>query len=937
MMKAACSERDSRVPVIIRIAGLPACALEPFGSPRCAKELQAVRGLLAELTDARSALADRIYVAVPGTDAALRRVLLAARRDCFNGRPFNPYRSKPEWTALREKSGALADRVVELEERLTAARGGMEAEHGRQREREREHLLAVLADRSLLRGIALASPVAVENLHRLRAVPPSRYGRKETRLQETFLRYVTRAACKLSPYSTLTRVGLGTLRDDLPPGTALLHGGEWEGRSLLRVKRYVLDQLWDLLRVYPPFREGLKAVLNETIEPVEGDRYRFLRPGGWDLEPTAGHFRFQPAALVKVSLDGPVVRWLLRELPHRRPTYGELRGFLDREIDPAAAPRGVRTTLDRLIQIGFVCLLPPWPAHASHLEADILRCLDTLPDPGLAPVTEVLRRLTGLEAGFPAAAEPARRAQEMDEAIDDLWVAASPLAGLEPGAQRSRLPTGNFYEDVFLHRASSSGELFQMSKQDVEEIRRSLSPVVRLQALYDRRHDFLLTLAAFMAERWPGRREVRILELFGEVQPLWQEYIRFTYAWRAAADALATFNPFGLAVLAGLRRLREEVWQQTARCVEPSSEGLRLRGNALAAAVAAIPEPLAATVGGCFFFQPVGLGCRHWVVNRIHEGTGRWGSRFTAVMDPEARRAYTDRFTARSWDERGDELLDITWPQGDTLNVHPAQTRRRLGLPGQRIGLPVSRRVSLTSLRVRRREEGLPPELVDGAGRRCRPVHLGGAGYDFVPTPLKILALFGAAEMQLLFPSWEESAGEGVRVRERLTLDNLILRRKRWRVETDKLLERLGPAGEAEAFEAINLWRLDRSIPDRVFVRERVHDRRRDDRYKPQYIDFTSPLLVEVFQSTLRHNREVLTFEELMPAPDLALRDARGRSWAVEILLDELAAQPLAPSAAVRTVSPCDSTASVSQAEPAWLTHTEEPYAEDQKGRAIGF
>src|SRR5215216_5204675 len=160
------SEHGSRVPVIVRIAGLPASTLAPFGSALCSERLRAVRDLRAELGGVRSALSDRLYTAVPAADAALRRVLLAARRDCFNGRSFAPYRARPEWSALCEKGGTLAVRAAELEERLTAACAELAAEHDRQRERERKHLLAVLADQSLLRGIALASPDAVENLQR---------------------------------------------------------------------------------------------------------------------------------------------------------------------------------------------------------------------------------------------------------------------------------------------------------------------------------------------------------------------------------------------------------------------------------------------------------------------------------------------------------------------------------------------------------------------------------------------------------------------------------------------------------------------------------------------------------------------------------------------------------------------------------------------------
>jgi len=296
-------------------------------------------------------------------------------------------------------------------------------------------------------------------------------------------------------------------------------------------------------------------------------------------------------------------------------------------------------------------------------------------------------------------------------------------------------------------------------------------------------------------------------------------------------------------------------------------------------------------------------------------------------MDARTRRAYTDHFTARSWDERGDELLDVTCPQGDTLNVHAAQTWRRLDLPGQWLDLPPARRVSLGSLSVRRQAEGLPPELVDGYGRRCRPAHLGGAGYEHVPTPLKILALFGPGETRLTFPSRDERVSEDVVLRPRLTLDNLVLRRRRWRVALPPLLQKLEGVGEAEAFTVLNLWRLERGLPERAFILERVHQERRDDLYKPQYLDFTSPLMAAVFRASLRHNREFLTFEEVLPTSGQALRDGSGRRWAVEILLDELATRsPVLGNNKVHRLA-ASQVASHSQAEPARLTDLEELHA----------
>ena len=62
--------------------------------------------------------------------------------------------------------------------------------------------------------------------------------------------------------------------------------------------------------------------------------------------------------------------------------------------------------------------------------------------------------------------------------------------------------------------------------------------------------------------------------------------------------------------------------------------------------------------------------------------------------------------------------------------------------------------------------------------------------------------------------------------------------------------------------------------------------------YKPQYLDFTSPLFVEVFRSALRINGDPLTFEEALPLSDDLPQGPGGERWAVELQLDTL---PLGP------------------------------------------
>src|SRR4029077_1983751 len=100
---------------------------------------------------------------------------------------------------------------------------------------------------------------------------------------------------------------------------------------------------------------------------------------------------------------------------------------------------GARAVVDRLGQVGFLCLLPPWPAHTGHLENEILRVLEPLPaDAGLAPWVAVWRPLVDLQAGFPADSAPARSARDMERLVEDLRLSAETPARPAPDQRRHR-------------------------------------------------------------------------------------------------------------------------------------------------------------------------------------------------------------------------------------------------------------------------------------------------------------------------------------------------------------------------------------------------------------------------------------------------------------------------------------------------------------------
>jgi hypothetical protein len=876
-------------PFIARVAGLPALTLEPFRSDLGDGALQRLREFEERLADARAHLVETLYHLVHAADPARRRFLLAVKRDTFNGRSLARHRGHHQWFDLAAAAPGV-DEVLRLEVAIADWMGEFDDAYRNERNRQRRHLAGFFNRPELLRGMALSSVVLVENLPRLTRDPDS-FGRRERRLEESLLRYLSRTAVKLSPFSSLTRVGLGLVQTS--PGTPefqLLEGG-WRERSLVCLRRYLLDLYSEILARHPPFRDGLRVVVNDTVEHLAGEQIRFLRAGYWEYLPDTRELKHQRPALVKVRLAGPVARWLSAEAAERR-TYGQLLAALPPAF-PETEPASLRATLDKLLEIGFLCFVWPWANDALHLEKEMLGRLEALPtDAAMTPFIDLLRHLVSLLEGYAGSAAPGEVAAEGQSVVRQILRSVAPLAGMSPDVT---LPGNDHYfqEDVFLVTSSPAipaGEVARLSVERARQILNHVDPLARISNLDNTRHDFLHTLAAFASERWPDQAEVGFLDLFDSAHKLFQEYVKFEVAARSYLPLRTpAFNPLGLETVERIKDWRLQVADTLESLVVPDGEVLRFDHDAAGRILDEIPPPYADSRDFSAFVQPLDADGSRWALNSLFEGAGRLSSRYTAAMAPAMRDAWTAHFTERSTFLSGGEsveLVDLFCPAGHTLNVHAAQTRRVLEVSSESSSLPPERRLGLRDLRVRLRGPDGLPQLTDREGRRILPLHLGGLVFRFMPHLLKFLILFGPGEFRFCIPRCRSRREGDVQVVDRHWAGNVLYRRKTWVVEATSLRSPFAGSSEAAVFLAVNRWRRDRGIPERVFAVEPLVGGVERPQTKPQYIDFSSPLFLEVLRSIAEVDVPRFSFMEALPLYSEFPQTESGQQWGVELQLD---------------------------------------------------
>jgi hypothetical protein len=843
--------------------------------------LQARKPLEEGLEVARQSLVETIGHALPQFDAAARRFLLAIKRSCFNGRQIGPFRGKAEWAELLRIAPVLTERIVTLEEQLIETDRAFIVLYESELTRERCHIMDLVRDRRFLRGVALGAPGLVEKARsRARSYAASRTLKSPEKWEQSLLRFVTRAATKLSANSTLTTYSLGSSQASLRlPGLRFV-GSHHKEASLVRLDRPAAEQLQALVLRYPAVREHALVAWNDTFEKLEPGRYRFLRDRHWSLDRGANEFYLAKPARITVHLSETLIDAARETLQDGLLGYGMLLSLLEE-----AQVLSSRGDLDELIDLGLLILLPPWPSHEAWLEKRIGEFLRSpLDEPALRATADSLDELLALEEGFASAPQPERSVAAMRDAVSQLFVAAARLAGHDsPITSRT-----HFFEDVLLEPEplSTDGDLFQIASSSVEEILETAGLVARFAGLFNLRHDVLHTLAAWWREHQPRCREASFLEIAHGFASIWKKFVPFYNT--ANENALNTFDPLHAEPLATLREERRAILARSREMSSGSPAKDYLTRRQLEELVECLPLRYSPQLGACVFVQPADAEARVWVLNRLHEGTGRYLSRIIPILEGDRQQRLLDHLIARATvlvDGEEADLLEVKYSFGNLVRAHPPQAAKVLDIRGLHFDLPRERRINLRDVTIQADLDSDTFRLIDASGRRLLPANLSTLSDNGHANLLRFLLAFGPGETRCVLPLTSFQGDESLRSFNRLTCGSLVLSRQRWVIGIEGLSAELEGLTDSQAYAVIQDWRCRLGLPAAGFYKDLTHN----GQPKPQYVDFSSPLQCRLFVTSIRKMAvQHLTFEEALPSPaDFPFVGSDRRAF--ELLIDNLA------------------------------------------------
>ncbi len=879
---------------MLRVGGLPFETADRLTAPRSAAWADEVLDGEARLRADGARLSDLLEARVAGhlEDPKARRLLINLRRDVFNGRaprgldraaellPADEAAALSEWVTARAAHEELLRAGTQVLAEETAAC--------------REELRRITASTDLRLGVQLSSPTLDEHLDAyLGRAAERRLSKRERRMERSLLEYLYRTACKTSPFSTLTSVCVGTLTDGGEAAGAALEveAESWDKRSTTRLNVAVLSRLSVLMADTPAARGDLPVRATGGLE-VHRDRVRYLRrlreSGDEDaavtLDTVHENLFYLPtgdllADVLALLADGATLRFddLVEGLCDRRE---------GRPADEVAEYVAALLRLGLLVVPGLRLDI-----HDPDPVASYRRGLAALQAGWADRVGETVGRLGDLVAEFAGAGADRRR--DLLAAIADGVREAHGVLG------RDDLPVLRtlVYEDTTLPAARVTADRGRWEGDLLPDLRR-LAP---LMPAFDANEVRRLVTRGFFAIRYgAGGRCEDVLSFAHEFQQdFYDNYNqRLMRHQRFDGREPQTYdNWFRQPEITGVDAARAQaaaeiarrMAERTAAGTGPEAE-LELDDSFLDAVAAHLPQHDPSLRSLSFFLQIAENGrTPRAVVNRVYSGLTLLFSRFAHLFDaalPDALRDALDRQVPD-----GAVFAELRGGYDATnLNLHPVVTPYELVCPGETSFRPEDEQIPVEDL-VIEHDPGEDRLLLRSRrlGVEVIPVYLGFLLPMALPEVQQVLLNFSPTTMvQLDLWSGTGLAGEAAATLPRVTLGNLVLQRRTWRVPAEELPEHATGADDAERLLTWRRWQRAHGLPRRVFVAL-------GGEHKPQYVDFDSQMCVNLLETAARGTTSTVVFSEMLPGPGEQAVQGDGQSRVSELTVELGAAAPRTP------------------------------------------
>jgi Lantibiotic dehydratase, N terminus len=731
------------------------------------------------------------------------------------------------------------------------------------------------------KGLTLASPTLCYELEQYLQAPEGVAIPRLARTERALIRYYSRCAFKLSPFSSFTRTGLTRLPVDTDRETGTAKTGRMRIRRKPVINRALIGDLAHCIARHPELRGDVPIFASRTFAKkdqtllvvrhrhTDRDLIRRRRKNG-ERDPV--RMRVPEESFVGMSQSG-AMRWIMDFLESRGGVVqrNELTSALASSLNdiPAAS-----AYVDGLVELGLLVQKVPMPEDDSNGLKALNSFLAGISSVVVTNVRQSLDKLDALAQRFAKAGPAARLGllRNMGTVVEDAYRAL----GIDPPHWDGLL----LYEDCVEEPISTF--------PDTEEWIPALEDLSGFLSYYS----FLLD--GNISARETIRHILRTEFSGGPVSLLHlaQRYNKLCSAsppGGQGAEGSYTPNPLGLSSLAELAEIRREFGSVIVQDSEVEKIDLeavakqkcwpeRIRLLRLALNIGAV----ACTSCYC---QPAGTssGSNSIVLNKIHAGPARPVLRVCNSLSDDKHRAEFLKEIPR--------MLKHVWRQAEpcemlatfdfNINLRPLVTKRAINYGNDPSIGPDGIELGNLFVRLDTCENIVVTEGVSSR-HEIVPVNFGMMATPFEPPLDYLLLCLGTADPVIYKPfdpySWDlRREGQRTVIRfPRLSFGRCILRRLGWSVLREGLPQRDSKESDFAYFLRVRRWQRQLELPDEVFARARTFkeclprsdepaNHKSRNLFKPQYIHFGNYFLADILGGLFKETSTQLYIEEMLP------------------------------------------------------------------------
>lgn len=677
--------------------------------------------------------------------------------------------------------------------------------------------------------------------------------KKRIEIEVGALKFLTRIFTKTTPYSTFTNLSYGNLNSDNQVATG-------EVKSHLYTNNRVLSYFFNLLESYQPVYNKLQVKLNPSLHR-QGENLSFL----------VSHYSIQSIQSIK---GNALLEWLVSELSTRSINYEDLRTEVLELVDDLSREK-TDLFLRQLVKIGFLKVNVPIPGLTHDWEEKLFRFLNGLGldhDPQIQSLIELLQIIQNCKRDYPSASQEKRMSMlqftlnEIERITEFISLKCEQSkegeGGKDSGKQVFTYGNGKslginveklFFEDTTIDADTSKYNSF--IKQEVPKIQALINELHRVSLVNKERE----VIKRIYKSTYTNKKGVPLLEFFKhyrqEATKLQEADLQFkdgSSEWCEKMKPLFSYNEASDSVInISIERIKE------------NNDSLQLPDKVLSDKQFSYGAYIQC-------YEKDGKPCL--VLNSVAAGFGRLIGRFLHLFPSEITTLLQEWNSTYSTTKTGTEINDTSF---FNANIQPNLMPYQVSIDLAYSNYPSENQISLSEIELRY-DKSADELFLISKGKRISTFNLG-LQFELGRAPLiSFLQNFSEqmsariAILQDCYPSIKVMGNSTFTPR--VVLDSsIVLSRAKWKINKSDLPVQLNNESNHEFFLKVNSWRIKHKIPEKVFIKTNVGFKNiskggSKDEIKPQFLDFSNPMMVNLFAKQCKKVTYEMQFEEMLPA-----------------------------------------------------------------------